>query len=156
MTDLLNPPTLLDQRATRLLRLGLSTASLLRAVGPEQARKALVGLDRGELLDMVTLLAACVDIDRTTSELTAWWTEDQMSGRSAAKLGTLRQFGPGLADVPGDELADDAGAVTGADEPAERQPQLVLDADGAGCGVRVGCGHVRRVARVCTDPQPHD
>lgn len=76
MSDLLNMPTPLDQRATRLLRLGLSTASLLRAVGPEQARKALADLDRGELLDMVTLLAACVDIDKTTSELTSWWTKE--------------------------------------------------------------------------------
>lgn len=76
MADLLNPPTPLDQRAVRLLRLGLSHASLLRAVGPEQARKSLLDLDRSELLDVVTLLAACVDIDRTTSELTSWWTEE--------------------------------------------------------------------------------
>lgn len=76
MADLLNMPTPLGRRADRLLRLGLSTASLLRAVGPERARKSLLDLDRGELLDMVTLLAACVDIDKTTSELTSWWTEE--------------------------------------------------------------------------------
>ncbi len=75
MTDLLNPPTPLDQRAVRLLRLGLSHASLLRAVGPEKARLALADLDRSELVDVVTLLAACVDINKTTSELTSWWTE---------------------------------------------------------------------------------
>lgn len=75
VTDLLNMPTPLDARAQRLLRLGLSHASLLRAVGPDQARKALADLDRSELVDVVTLLAACVDIDKTTSELTSWWTE---------------------------------------------------------------------------------
>lgn len=79
MTDLLNLPTPLDSRAERLLRLGLSTAALLRAVGPEKARKSLHDLDRSELLDVATLLAACVDIDKTTSQLTAWWTEETPS-----------------------------------------------------------------------------
>ncbi len=66
-------PTVMDARAERLLRMGLSHAALLRAVAPAQARKPLAELDRGELLDMVTLLAACIDIEKTTSELVAWW-----------------------------------------------------------------------------------
>lgn len=66
-------PDALDARAVRLLRMGLSTATLLRAVSPEQARKPLASLDRDELVDMVTLLAACVDIEKTTSDLVAWW-----------------------------------------------------------------------------------
>lgn len=73
MADALNPADALDARAERLLRLGLSVATLLHAMGPEQARKPLADLDRAELLDMVTLLAACVDIEKTTSELVAWW-----------------------------------------------------------------------------------
>jgi hypothetical protein len=71
----LDNPTVMDARAERLLRMGLSHAALLRAVSPEQARKPLAELDRGELLDMVTLLAACIDIEKTTSELVAWWLE---------------------------------------------------------------------------------
>lgn len=78
VTDLLNMPTPLDVRAERLLRLGLSHAALLRAVGPEKARLSLADLDRSELLDVVTLLAACVDIDKTTTELTSWWTEEYL------------------------------------------------------------------------------
>lgn len=74
MSDLLNPASDLDARAERLLRLGLSVAAMLRAVSPTQARKAMSGLGREELLDMATLLAACVDVDRRTSELLAWWT----------------------------------------------------------------------------------
>ena len=68
-------PVVLDARAERLLRMGLSHAALLRAVAPAQARKPLADLDRGELLDMVTLLAACIDIEKRTSELVAWWLE---------------------------------------------------------------------------------
>ena len=71
----LDNPAVMDARAERLLRLGLSTATLLRAMSPEQARKPLADLDRGELLDMVTLLAACIDIEKRTSELVAWWLE---------------------------------------------------------------------------------
>jgi hypothetical protein len=63
----------LDVRAERLLRLGLSVAALLRQARPEQARVPLLQLDRSELVDMVTLLAAAVDIEKRTSELVAWW-----------------------------------------------------------------------------------
>ena len=64
----------LDTRAERLLRLGLASAVLLHDGDPETARRALRQLDPGELLDLVTLMAACVDIDRTENELLRWWT----------------------------------------------------------------------------------
>lgn len=63
----------LDVRAERLLRLGLSVSTLLRTDGPRRAKLALGGLDRGELEDMAVLLAACVDHERTTKDLLAWW-----------------------------------------------------------------------------------
>jgi len=75
MTDvqLTAPPVDLDSRAERLLRLGLSAAVLIRDGGPEMARRSLRQLDHGELLDLATLLAGCVDIDRPESELLGWW-----------------------------------------------------------------------------------
>lgn len=62
-----------DVRAERLLRLGLSVSTLLRTDGPRRAKLALTGLDAGQLLDLAVLLAACVDHERTTTELLAWW-----------------------------------------------------------------------------------
>lgn len=75
MTDvqLTAPPVDLNTRAERLLRLGLSAAVLLRDGGPEVARQALRQLDPSELLDLATLLAACVDIEKPESELLRWW-----------------------------------------------------------------------------------
>jgi hypothetical protein len=64
----------LDTRAERLLRLGLASAVLLRDGDPETARRALRQLDPTELLDLATLMAACVDIDRTEGQLLSWWT----------------------------------------------------------------------------------
>lgn len=61
-----------DERAWRLLQLGLSHACLLREVEPATARQMLGHLSPDELLDLVTLLAACVDIERSPSVLTSW------------------------------------------------------------------------------------
>lgn len=83
----------LDARAERLLRLGLSVATLLRSTTPEKARVPLQVLDRGELLDMVTLLAACVDVDKRTSELTAWWFDPP----TEADLEEIRSWKPTTA-----------------------------------------------------------
>jgi len=63
----------LDERAGRLLQLGLSHACLLREMDPAAARRSLAHLAADELLDLVTLLAACVDIDQPTSVMTAWF-----------------------------------------------------------------------------------
>ena len=50
-----------------------------------------------------------------------------MSGRRRA----LGQLGAGLAYVPADELAQQLGAVPGADQRAELRPQIVIDPHGA-------------------------
>ena len=66
-------PVDLDARAYRLLRLGLASAVLLRDRDPRTARRAMQQLDREELLDLATLMCACVDIDKTEGQLLAWW-----------------------------------------------------------------------------------
>lgn len=63
----------LDDRADRLLKAGLSVATLLHELDPLEARRPLLHRTRDELIDMVTLLAAVVDIDRSQSDLTAWF-----------------------------------------------------------------------------------
>lgn len=67
-------PANLDARAERLLRLGLASAVLLHDGDPETARRALCQLDWAELLDVATLMAACVDIEQTETALLRWWT----------------------------------------------------------------------------------
>lgn len=70
-------PADLDARAQRLLRVGLASAVLLHDGDPETARRALRPLTHDELVDVSTLLAACVDIEKTETELLAWWTSTQ-------------------------------------------------------------------------------
>lgn len=77
--------SLADARAEQLLRLGLDLAVRLRDEDPAAARRALDGLDRGDLLDLATLLAACVDITRPVSDV-IWWTD-----QPPARLPTTRR-----------------------------------------------------------------
>lgn len=67
----------LDDRAARLLDIGMLAVDQVRE-DPTWARAALGRLEPGELLDVATLLAACVDPERPVVELLAW----HLDGRS--------------------------------------------------------------------------
>lgn len=64
-----------DQRAERLLALGLQLADNVREVDPAEYVRPLRRLSRDELEHLAVLLAACVDIDRAPTDLLAWWYE---------------------------------------------------------------------------------
>lgn len=61
-----------DERAERLLDAGLEVAVRVRDEAPDDAAADLQAMTWHELRDMVVLLAACVDIEHTADELTAW------------------------------------------------------------------------------------
>lgn len=63
--------TELDDRAARLLDIGMLAVDQIRE-DPTWARNTLGRLQPAELLDVATLLAACVDPERPVVELLAW------------------------------------------------------------------------------------
>lgn len=67
-----------DQRAERLLRLGLDLAVRIRDEDPATARRALDGLDHTELTDLAVLMAACVDVTRPVRDV-VWWTDQPLT-----------------------------------------------------------------------------
>jgi len=67
--------------------------------------------------------------DRTVRRYISRLRQGESGGRA------LGELGPGLADIPGDELPDDLGPVPVADEAAECGPQLIADPDGPVRGV---------------------
>lgn len=70
-----------DQRAERLLRIGLDMAVRIREEPPDAVARTMHGLDQGELRDLALLMAACVDVGRPVREV-VWWTElDRMPPR---------------------------------------------------------------------------
>lgn len=62
-----------DERADRLLAVGLDVAVQIRDDDPEAVARLLQALDRAELRDLVMLLAAAVDVDRRKSQLFRWY-----------------------------------------------------------------------------------
>jgi hypothetical protein len=76
----------LDERAERLLRVGLDIAVRIREDMPADVRRGLDGLDPSELRDLVTLLAAVVPVDVPESALLAWYTHPRYQ---ASPCGTL-------------------------------------------------------------------
>lgn len=81
-----------DRSARRLLDIGLDVAVRLREEGPDDIyRDRIARLNRGELVGLVFVLAAAVDIDRPVTELTAW-TRD-LHGDSIAPVRQLRPHG---------------------------------------------------------------
>lgn len=61
-----------DERAERLLAIGLGVAVELRDDDPESVARLLQALDRHELRDLVMLLAAGIDINVPVTMLYGW------------------------------------------------------------------------------------
>lgn len=61
-----------DERADRLLAIGLDVAVELRDDDPEAVARLLQALDRTELRDLVMLLAAGIDVNVSVSMLYGW------------------------------------------------------------------------------------
>lgn len=76
-----------DQRAERLLHLGLQVAASLRDEPADIAAQLLDGLDLAELRDMVLVLAATVPVEVPPSALLAWW-DQTIADRRRILLGT--------------------------------------------------------------------
>lgn len=66
-----------EQRAHRLLQVGLNTAARIREYDPVDVRRRLAALPPDELLDVAVLLAACVPVDLPESVLLGWWRHPQ-------------------------------------------------------------------------------
>lgn len=62
-----------DERADRLIRIGLDVADRIRDEDPTAVARTLDSLDRTELRDLVILLGAAVDISAPVSMLFGWW-----------------------------------------------------------------------------------
>lgn len=93
-----------DQRAERLLAVGLDLAVRLRDEDPAAARTALDGLDRSELGDVATLLAACVPVQVQRSALLGWWTHPRSEHRPCGTPAAARRHH--ARDEPLDPLCD--------------------------------------------------
>jgi hypothetical protein len=64
----------LDERAERLVNIGLDVAVRIRDENPDDVARTLDGLDATELRDMVVLLGAAIDVGVSHSVLYGWWT----------------------------------------------------------------------------------
>jgi hypothetical protein len=62
-----------DERAERLLAVGLDVAVQIRDDDPEAVARLLQALDRTEMRDLVMVLAAAVDINVSRRILFGWW-----------------------------------------------------------------------------------
>lgn len=65
-----------DERADRLLAVGLDVACRIRDEHPTTAARAFAHLTVAEVRDLVLLLAAAVPVDRPISELLGWFAPD--------------------------------------------------------------------------------
>lgn len=62
-----------DERADRLVKIGLDVADRIRDEDPTAVARSLDGLDRTEMRDLVVLLAAAVDVSVGPSVLFGWF-----------------------------------------------------------------------------------
>lgn len=76
----------LDERAERLIRIGLQVAARLRDEDPREVRRVVDALPADEVYDLVLLLAACVPIELPRSFLIGWYTHPR---RKLAPCGTV-------------------------------------------------------------------
>lgn len=76
----------LDERAERLVRLGLQVAARLRDEDPRDVRRLVDALPVDEVRDLAVLLAAHVPVDLPRSVLIGWWTHPR---RDVAPCGTV-------------------------------------------------------------------
>lgn len=63
-----------DERAERLLRIGLDMATRIREEDPREVAREMSGLDPEELRHGWLLAAACIPIDRHYRDV-VWWTD---------------------------------------------------------------------------------
>jgi len=75
-----------DERAERLVRLGLQVAARLRDEDPADVRRIVDALPVDEVRDLAVLLAAHVPVDLPRSVLIGWWTHPR---RALAPCGTV-------------------------------------------------------------------
>lgn len=75
-----------DERAERLVRLGLQVAARLRDEDPRDVRRLVDALPVDEVRDLAVLLAAHVPVDLPRSALIGWWTHPR---RDVAPCGTV-------------------------------------------------------------------
>lgn len=80
-----------DARAEQLLRIGLDLAVRVRDEDPAHARAVLDELDRAELVDLATLLAACVPVQVPRSALLGWWTHPRDEPRPCGTPAAARR-----------------------------------------------------------------
>lgn len=62
-----------DERAERLVRIGLQVAARLRDEDPRDVRRVVDALPVDEVRDLAVLLAAHVPVDQPRSRLLRWW-----------------------------------------------------------------------------------
>ncbi len=66
-------PETRDERADRLLHLGLQVAASVREEPADAVARLLDPLDRHELRDMVMVVAAAIPVEEPPSVLLGWW-----------------------------------------------------------------------------------
>ena len=75
-----------DERAARLIRIGMEVAVRLRDEDPADVRRLVDALPADERADLAILLAAHIPIDLPQSVLIGWWTHPR---RELAPCGTV-------------------------------------------------------------------
>ena len=76
-----------DERAQRLLHLGLQVAATIREEPADAVARLISHLDWSELRDMALLLAAAVPVESPPSALLGWWTHPPQPSSAAAGRG---------------------------------------------------------------------
>lgn len=77
-----------DDRAGRLLALGLQLAARLREEDPADVRRTVDAMPADEVRDLALLIAACVPVDVSPSVLLGWWQHPRSEPYARAPCGT--------------------------------------------------------------------
>ena len=80
-----------DERAQRLLHLGLQVAATIREEPADAVARLLVGLDYAELRDMVMMLAAATPVQMPPSALLGWWTNPRPQLQPCGSIAAARR-----------------------------------------------------------------
>ena len=80
-----------DERANRLLHLGLQVAASIREEPADAVARLISHLDWSELRDMALLLAAAVPVDMPVSVLMGWYTHPRPQLRPCGTLAAARR-----------------------------------------------------------------